>query len=249
MAFAGLFRIIGIAVQLPSEPVFRFDRKRRSAWIGISVQNASVRAPQRRPADAGPLRIERVVDRSVRGEEALSGVHGLEPGLLALSSPDREMCAFSGVVLTQPTWPAAISQPEHSERRPIGGLAIGDDALWFDALVRSTGLKGFSVASVLGGLLYDKMETIAFIIDGAPQTDALTANASDHLVELPSWRGRSSAAPSRPIFDILAAVDSEIAGPVRKYRFSSPVPAILRGCCERKADANVAPAVTRSGCR
>ena len=34
--------------------------------------------PQRRPADHVPLEIERVVDRGVRGEEALSGGDGLE---------------------------------------------------------------------------------------------------------------------------------------------------------------------------
>ena len=49
------------------------------------------------------LQIEGVVDRSVRGEEALSEGDGFEPLHLALSSPDREERVFGAVVFAQAT--------------------------------------------------------------------------------------------------------------------------------------------------
>lgn len=60
--------------------------------------------PECRPADHVSLKIERVVDRSMRRQKPLSGLSGLEPEHLSLSSSDRQMRVLGAVVLAQATW-------------------------------------------------------------------------------------------------------------------------------------------------
>jgi hypothetical protein len=55
-----------------------------------------------------PLKIERVVDRSVSCEKALRRWQGLEPRHLAFPPPDREMRIFSAVVLAKSAWSMTI---------------------------------------------------------------------------------------------------------------------------------------------
>lgn len=64
--------------------------------------------PDRRPADHVSLKVERVEDHSVRGEEALSGGDGLEAPHFLFASPDREMRVFGSVVFAQETRPMKI---------------------------------------------------------------------------------------------------------------------------------------------
>lgn len=161
------------------------------------------------------LQIEGVVDRSVRGEEALSEGDGFEPLHLALSSPDREERVFGAVVFAQATRPMTIFHAEHVQCRAAGLQAIGDEALWAAALVAKQALQQFQRCGGITTLRNNEIKDLAFVVDRPSQIDALTADVGDHLVEMPPCRGRLSATPElggdlrpeldRPVSDGLVA--------------------------------------------
>jgi hypothetical protein len=62
------------------------------------------------------LKIERVIDRGVSDEEALSGGHGPEPEHLSLSTPDGQMRVFGAVVFAKPTGSMTIFEIENLKR-------------------------------------------------------------------------------------------------------------------------------------
>ena len=104
------------------------------------------------------------------------------------------MRIFGSVVFAQPTRPMTILQAKHAQCRAVRRQAIGDEALWVDALVAKQALQQFQRCAGVATLLNNKIKHLAFIVDGAPQIDALTADVADHLVEMPSRRRRRSAA-------------------------------------------------------
>jgi hypothetical protein len=95
------------------------------------------------------------------------------------------MRVFGAVVFAQPTRPMTILQAKHAQSGAVGFQTIGDEALGFDALVAKQAFQQFQCCGGVATLLNNEIEHLAFIIDGAPQVDALTANVADHLVEMP----------------------------------------------------------------
>lgn len=166
------------------------------AHAAASAQTESPRALkklQRRSADHVPLEIERLVDRGVRGDEALHIGRGLEALHLPLAPSDLQMRVFSTFVFVQATSPMTICQARHAQRRAIRRQAIGDEALGVDALVAKQALQQFQRCASVATPLNNEIKHLAFIVDGAPEVDALTADAADYLAGSPARRGRCSA--------------------------------------------------------
>jgi len=88
-----------------------------------------------------PLKIERVVDRRVSGEKALSGRRGLESQHPAFSPPDREMRMLSAVVFAKSTWSMTILQVQQLQCGALRGQTISDGALRLHALVAEQSLQ------------------------------------------------------------------------------------------------------------
>ena len=81
------------------------------------------------------LEIESVVDRGVRGDEALGLALGLEPLHFSLSSPDREMAVFDAVVVAQSAGLMSALALQYLQCGAVRGEAVGDDLLGNEALV------------------------------------------------------------------------------------------------------------------
>jgi len=95
-------------------------RLRLSSGLIPDAVSLCTEQPLRRPADHVPLKVERVVDRSVGGEEALRRGDGLEAPHLPLSSPGRQMRVFGAVVFAQATRSMTIFQAKHVQCRAAG---------------------------------------------------------------------------------------------------------------------------------
>jgi len=139
---------------------------RLRAHAAASAQTESARAPkkpQRRSADHVPLEIERLVDRSVRGDEALRIGRGLEALHLPLAPSDLQMRVFSTFVFVQATSPMTICQARHAQRRAVRRPAIGHEALCVDALVAKQALQKFQRCASVATPLLDEIKHLAFI--------------------------------------------------------------------------------------
>lgn len=118
---------------------------------------------------------------------------GPEAHYLLLASLDRQMHVFGAVVVAKPTGSMTSLQARHPQGRAAGFQTIGDEALRIGALVAEQALQKVEAHSGVAALLHDEVENLAFIVDGAPQSDALTTDGAEHLVEPPARGGRRFA--------------------------------------------------------
>lgn len=77
--------------------------------------------------------------------------------------------------------------------RALGFQAIREEALWADAPVAKQVFHKFQGSAGVAMLPNNKIRTLAFIVDGAPQEHALPADRANHLIEPPARGGRRSA--------------------------------------------------------
>lgn len=137
--------------------------------------------------------IDSVADHSVRCEEALRRGRGPEALHLPRASSDRQIRVFAAVVVAKLARSMTFFQARRPQGRAAGFLAIGDQALRIGALVAEQAFQQVEGRAGVAALLEGKVENLAFIVDGAPQSDALTTDGAKHLVEPPARGGRRFA--------------------------------------------------------
>jgi hypothetical protein len=172
------------------------------------------------------LKIERVVDRRVGGEEALRRGQRLEPAHLALASSNWKERVFRAVVFSESARPMTRFKPEFSQRRTVRWQAIGDDRLRSHVLIAEETLQQFRRSAGVAVFLHDEVQNFAFIIDGAPQKDALAGDAANHLVEMPP-RGRCSS----PAPEVLCDQRTELVHPATDGPVADADPALSQKFC------------------
>jgi hypothetical protein len=92
----------------------------------------------------------------------------LEALLLSLSPSYRQVGVFDPTILPQSVWPMNVAEAQLSMRRSARSQAVGCDLLRLHRLVSQQATQQLQRRLVVMAALEDKIERLAFVIDGTP---------------------------------------------------------------------------------
>jgi hypothetical protein len=133
-----------------------------------------------------PLDVERVVDGSVRLEEALRRRPALEALHLFLAPSDAQTRILSTIVSTQTSRSMSVAETKALKRCAVRAQAIRNDHFWFDVLVLQQPPQKSKCCSGIASLLHDHVHHLPLIVDGAPDPHTFTSDRRDHFIEMPA---------------------------------------------------------------
>jgi hypothetical protein len=140
---------------------------------------------------------EVVCDLRMHGQKTLRVAYRLESSHSAFAFPRRLVGVF-GAVFEPTAFPVLYSRYHLAPGGHIALQFIGDDRTWYilQALqqLSEEALRGFGVAP----LLYQDIEHLAILVDGAPKVLQLAVDPEEDFIEMPPI-AETSAAGTNPL--------------------------------------------------